>query len=78
LYEKDRNRYSMGHSEHTYPLKVDGNEKWGGSGRKQKISFCPALQRSGVILNLNVPFLLKLYISVSACYSFLNRHCLDK
>ncbi len=60
------------------PLKVDGNEKWGGSGRKQKISFCPALWWSGVILNLNVPFLLKFNISVSACYSFLNRHCLDK
>jgi hypothetical protein len=27
LYEKDRNRYSMGHSEHTYPLRYFGQNK---------------------------------------------------
>jgi hypothetical protein len=27
LYEKGRNRYSMGHNEHTYPLRYFGQNK---------------------------------------------------
>jgi hypothetical protein len=38
-------------------LKVDGIEIWGGSGRRQLFGYGLALRRSGVILNLNVPFL---------------------
>ncbi len=37
-------------------LKVDGNEKWEGSGRKQLFSYSLALWRLKVILNLNVQF----------------------
>jgi hypothetical protein len=59
-------------------LNLDGNEKRGGSGRRQKFSFCLALWRSRVICNLNVSFLVKTHFSVSGCYSFINRHCLDQ
>jgi hypothetical protein len=59
-------------------LKVDGNEKRGGSGRRQQISFSLPLWRSRVILNLNVSFLCKQSISISACYSLIYRQCLDK
>ncbi len=38
-------------------LKVDGNEKLGGSGRGQLFSFSLALRRSRVICNMNVAFL---------------------
>ncbi len=40
-------------------LKVDSNEKIGGSGRRQKFSIYLALWRSRVICNLNVLFLFK-------------------
>ncbi len=53
-------------------LKVDGNEKLGGSRRAQLLSYSLALWRSKVILNLNVLFLCKQSISISACYSFIN------
>ncbi len=47
-------------------LKVDGNEKLGRSKGRQPLNFSPALWRLRVILNLNVSFLCKQYISVSA------------
>jgi hypothetical protein len=59
-------------------LKVGGNEKLGRSKRRQQWNFFPALWRSRVILNLNVSFLCKQYISFSAGYSFINRRCHDE
>ncbi len=38
-------------------LKVDGNEKWPGSKRRQKLNFSPALWRSRLICHLNMQFL---------------------
>ncbi len=61
-----------------FTLKVDGNEKLGRSKGRQPMNFCPALWRSRVILNLNISFLCKQYISVSACYSLIYRRCLDE
>jgi hypothetical protein len=37
-----------------------------------------AIVAIGVILNWNVQLTCKQSISLSACYSFLNRHCLDE
>ncbi len=59
-------------------LKVDGNEKRGGQGRPQQFSLGLALWRFRVICNLKVLFPFKKSISISACYSFINRHCLDE
>ena len=49
-------------------LKVDGSEKWGGSGRRSSLRFSLRLWRSRVICNLNMSFLSEKHISVSACY----------
>jgi hypothetical protein len=58
-------------------LKVDGNENSEGSRRAQLLSYRLALWRSKVIFNLNVLFLCKQSISISACYSLIDRrlHC---
>ncbi len=59
-------------------FKVDGNEKLGRSKGRQPLNFSPALWRLRVILNLNISFLCKQYISVSAYYSLIYRRCLDE
>jgi hypothetical protein len=41
-------------------LKVDGNKKLGGSGRRWSFSLCLALWRSRVICNLNCTFCVKI------------------
>ncbi len=59
---------------HQVPLlKVDSNEKWGGSERWPWLCFSLGLWRSMAICPLNMQFLFKIHISVSSCYSQINR-----
>ncbi len=57
-------------------LKGRCNEKWVGSGMKT-VLFGYSLA-SRVIPVWTYRFSVQLIISVSGCYSFINRHCLDK
>ncbi len=59
-------------------LKVDGNEKWGGSERWHWLGISLGLRRSMAISNLNIQLLYKKHIYFSACSSIINRRCLDK
>ncbi len=61
----------------TWLLKVDRNEKSGDSGRRQLLRFSLALWRWKVNLIWTCSFPVKLLISVSACYSLINKRCLD-
>ncbi len=57
---------------------VDSNEKWGRSERWLWLAFSLGLWRSMAICHLNMQFLFKIHISVSACYSQINRRHLDE